>query len=162
MLIRNRLIWLLVLCVLALAAGCVSNKQAEPQDMSHMSPEDMLKDISGSWRIDIDALIKEWPRAAEEMAAMGRDEFTAHYGQVSFDLDAAKRLIEFHDPEAVGKGPQSFTVLSRTETQYASDNEVRIKMDEGGHIITLRYAGNRDRLDFFEKDAKVALFVRQK
>ena len=159
MLIRNRLLCLLVLCVLALAAGCVSNKQTEPQAMS---PEDMLKDISGSWRIDIDALIKEWPRAAEAMAAMGRDEFTAHYGQISFDLDAAKRLIEFHDPEAAGKGPQSFTLLSRTETQYASDNEVRIKMDEGGHIITLRYAGNRDRLDFFEKDAKVALFVRQK
>lgn len=158
MTIRGRIACLLALCMLALAAGCVAKKQTGPESMP---PEDMLKDISGSWRIDIDTLVKEWPRAAEEMAAMGRDEFTAHYGQISFDLDAAKRLIEFHDPEAVGKGPQSFTVLSRTETQYASDDEVRIKMDESGQIITLRYAGGRDRLDFFEKDVKVARFLRQ-
>ena len=159
MLINNRLACLLALCILALATGCVAEKQTGPGDMP---PEDMLKDISGSWRIDIDALVKEWPQAEEKMAAMGRDEFTAHYGRIGFDLDAAQRLIEFHDPEAVGRGPQSFTVLSRTETQYASDDEVRIKMDEGGYIITLRYAGSRDQLDFFEKDSKVARFLREK
>ena len=159
MTIRGRIACLFILCILALAVGCAGKKQAEPENML---PEEMLKDINGSWRIDIDSLIKEWPRAAEEMAAMGRDEFTAHYGQISFDLDAAKRLIEFHDPEAVGRGPQSFTVLSKAETPYASDHEVRIKMDESGQIITLRYAGSRDQLDFFEKDVKVARFVRQK
>ena len=157
--VRGRIACLLVLCMLALAAGCAAKKQTGPESMP---PEDMLKDISGSWRIDLDALIKEWPQAEEAVAAMGRDEFTAHYGQISFDLDAAKRLIEFHDPEAADRGPQSFTVLSRTEARYASDEEVRIKMDESGHMITLRYAGSRDRLDFFEKDVKVAQFVRRK
>ena len=159
MTMRGGIACLFVLCMLALAAGCVAKKQTGPESMP---PEDMLKDISGSWRIDIDALVKESPRAAEEMTAMGRDEFTAHYGQISFDLDAAKRLIEFHDPEAAGRGPRPFTLLSRTETPYASDDEVRIKMDESGQIITLRYAGSRDRLEFFDKDAKMALFVRRK
>ncbi len=149
---------LLVLCLLVLAGGCAGKKQAGPEDMS---PEDMLKNISGSWRIDIDVLARDWPRAAEEMARLGRDKFMAHYGRIGFDLDAARRLIEFHDPEAVDKGPQSFTVLSEIEAKYESDAEVHFKMDESGQVITLRYAGSRDRLDFFEKDIKVARFVRQ-
>lgn len=154
----NRLVCLLVLCALALAAGCAGKKQEEDPAQS------MLNGISGNWKIDLAALVKEWPEAAEEMQTLGKEEFAARYGQIGFSLDAQKQLIEFHDPEVavVSKGPQAFTLVP-PDGVYESTDEVRLKLENRGEVLAFRYAGGgRDQVYFSVDDAPAVLFVRQK
>ena len=159
----NRLVCLLVLCALALAAGCAGKKQEEDPAQS------MLNGISGNWKIDLAALVKEWPEAAEEMQTLGKEEFAARYGQIGFSLDAQKQLIEFHDPEVavVSKGPQAFTLVppdsSRAGGAYESADEVRLKLENREEVLAFRYAGGgRERVYFSVDDAPAVVFVRQK
>ncbi len=154
------------LLVLALALGCTGKGQVRPVENVAEMRGNMLEDISGSWRIDLDAFAEQWPQAAEEREILGRDEFAARYAGIGFDIDAARRVITLHDPAIVHDKTSTFTVLSpedtRAETAEGREPEVRLKLDEPGaaKVFTFRYAGGPNQLYFWAGEVKVATFVR--
>ena len=100
------------------------------------------------------------PLAAKELASLGRDEFTARYGPIGFDIDAAQRLITFYDPLVTRNEPNRFTVLPG----QADIPELRLKLEGGGYEeeATFRYGDTQDQLVLRVDGVLAGIYARQK
>lgn len=141
---------LFVLLVLGLLVSCVAKAQE--------ASAEMLNNINGAWRMDIDAWVKVEPLAAKELASLGREEFAARYGQVGFDIDAVKHLIRFYDPLVTRNEPKDFIVPPGQDD--ASD--LRLKLKENGEEITLRYGETQEQLCLVVDGVLAGVYARQK